>query len=244
MKQRLIKVMAYLFMPLLFTILGYIVLYIAAVPLLTMVQAAASMVMSNDIPNFNQELKSIYDPLEKQDEEIRNQVIGDTEDEFGSLSWNAASNQVISIQDIQFPEHGTHFANISCERIELDASVYWGDTDEILKAGVGQYMGSFLPGFDRTILLSAHNTTYFKPLQLIEVGDCITYNTNYGKYDYRVTEVQVIHMNDAKEMQEELLSYEEEKLIMYTCYPFETLVGTKQDRLFVFADKISGPVVE
>jgi sortase A len=51
-------------------------------------------------------------------------------------------------------------------------------------------------------------------------------------------------MNDAKEMQEELLSYEEEKLIMYTCYPFETLVGTKQDRLFVFADKISGPVVE
>jgi sortase A len=244
MKQRLIKVMAYLYMPLLFTILGYIVLYIAAVPLLTMVQAAGSMVMSNEMPNFNHELKSIYDPLAMQEAETLNQVVGDMDGEYGSLSGNAAAKQVISIQEIQFPEHGTHFANISCERIELDASVYWGDTDEILKAGVGQYMGSFLPGFNRTILLSAHNTTYFKPLQRIKVGDCITYNTNYGQYDYRVTEVQVIHMNDAKEMQEEMLSYEEEKLIMYTCYPFETLVGTKQDRLFVFADKISGPVVE
>jgi sortase A len=41
-----------------------------------------------------------------------------------------------------------------------------------------------------------------------------------------------------------MLSYQQEKLIIYTCYPFETLVGTKQERLFVFADKISGPTVE
>ena len=37
------------------------------------------------------------------------------------------------------------------------------------------------------------------------------------------------------------LLQDKEQLIMYTCYPFEMLVGiTKQERLFVYADKISG----
>jgi sortase A len=221
-------------------------IYIAAVPMLTMLQATGSMVIANEMPKFNQELKSIYDPSVRNEIETLNQVAEEVDQESGSDSSREVitSDQAISITDIQFPEHGTHFANLSCERIELDASVYWGDTDEILKAGIGQYMGSFLPGFDRTILLSAHNTTYFKPLQFIKVGDTIIFNTNYGMYEYKVAEVQVMHVNEAKDMQDEMLSYEQEKLIMYTCYPFETLVGTKQERLFVFADKLSGPVVE
>jgi sortase A len=239
--------MAYVYMPLLFTSLGYIVIYIAAVPVISMLQATGSMVIANEVPDFNRELKSIYNRASKEEVEVLSQVAAGTVglgQGSEAPSEEAKVNNVISIKDIQFPEHGTHFANLSCERIELNAPVYWGDTNEVLKAGVGQYMGSFLPGFGRTILLSGHNTTYFKPLQLIEVGDVIAYNTNYGDFQYKVTDVQVLPSSDARDMQEDLLSNKQEELIMYTCYPFETLVGTKQDRLFVFADKISGPTVE
>jgi len=247
MKKKVIKLMAYVYMPLIFTILGYIIIYIAAAPMLTMLQATGSMVIAKEIPDFNQDLKSIYNPTASQEIVALQQVIVEDvnqEIETVNISEEVKVDNVISIKDIQFPDHGTHFANLSCERIKLDAPIYWGDTNEVLKAGVGQYMGSFLPGFCKTILLSGHNTTYFKPLQFIEVGDVIIYNTNYGDFEYMVADVQVIHSSDAKNMQEEMLSYKQEKLIMYTCYPFETLVGTKQERLFVFADKISGPSIE
>lgn len=212
-------------MPLIFTILGYSVIYIATAPVLEMLQAVGSMVLANEVPDFNENLNSIYNPklLKAENEQQEN---------------------AISVKDIEFPDNGTHFANLSCERIHLDAPVYWGDTKPILKVGVGQSMGSFLPGFNKTILLSAHNTTYFKPLQYMELGDVITYTTNYGIYEYKVNDIKVIHVNEANAKKNEMLSYDKEKLIMYTCYPFKTLVGTKMERLFIFADKISGPTVK
>jgi len=234
-------------MPLIFTVLGYIIIYLAAIPVIRMLQVTGSMMIAKEIPNFNQELNSIYHPSESKDVEAVNQM--DSEGDYQGIGNENANEEIqaddiIFIKDIQFPDHGTHFANLSCERIELDAPIYWGDTEDVLKVGVGQYMGSFLPGFCRAILLSGHNTSYFKPLQFIEIGDIVVYNTNYGDFKYKVTEIQILHSSVASDMQEEMLSKEQEELIMYTCYPFETLVGTKQDRLFVFADKISGPTVE
>lgn len=225
MKHRKPKLMAYLYMPLIFTILGYTLIYVAAHPVLEMLQAVGSMVVAKEIPDFNKDLKSIYNPDESKD-----------------LAQEA--KDTISVKDIQFPDNGTRYGNLTCERIDLDAPVYWGDTNDILKVGVGHFMGSFLPGFNKSILLSAHNTTYFKPLQNIEVGDIITYNTNYGEYKYKVSEFEVVEASELNAKRNELLSYDKEQLMMYTCYPFKTLVGTKTQRLFIYADKISGPTVE
>ncbi|MDF2568387.1 MAG: hypothetical protein K0R90_1843, partial [Oscillospiraceae bacterium] len=38
------------------------------------------------------------------------------------------------------------------------------------------------------------------------------------------------------------LSQKKEQLILYTCYPFNTL-GLTSKRFFVYADKISGPQI-
>jgi sortase A len=132
---------------------------------------------------------------------------------------------------------------LTCERIQLEVPVYWGDTTKILSAGVGQYMGSFLPGFDRSILLSAHNTSYFKPIEQIQVGDIVAYGTNYGEFQYIVEEVTIMSVGEAEDMLDHLLALHEEKLIMYTCYPFQSLVGSKDKRIFVFANKLTGPRV-
>lgn len=226
MRNKVIRLMAYVYMPLIFTVLGYFVIYIAAAPVLDMLQAVGSMVLAKEIPDFNPELKSIYNPQAT-----------------GTEVSTEQDKNIISVKDVEFPDNGTQYANITCDRIKLDAPVYWGDTNAILKAGAGQFMGSFMPGFQKSILLSGHNTTFFKPLQNIKTGDIITFTTNYGFYEYKVSDVQVIHEKDAAAMRDELLSYDQEKLIMYTCYPFETLVGRKQQRLFVFADKIKGPEV-
>lgn len=227
MKHKVIKLMAYIYMPLIFTLLGYSIAYIALMPVLDMLQAVGSMVVAEEVPNFNAELKSIYDPSKNAEEVVTND-----------------KQNVISLKDIKYPDFETQYAKISCKKINLDAPLYWGDSDAVLKAGVGNFMGSFMPGFGKSILLSGHNTTYFKPLQDIAVNDIVTIDTNYGKFEYKVTEVKVLNEGVAANMRNDMLSLKTEKLIMYTCYPFKTLVGRKTDRLFVFADKISGPTVE
>ncbi len=216
------ELMAYLYMPLIFAVCGYMICFLLLTPVLDMLQAMGGMMIADEIPDFNQSLNSIYDPeaAEKNREEA------------------------VSIKDITIPAYGTLYAHISCEKIGLDAPVYWGDNNEILKAGVGQYIGSFMPGFEKTILLSGHNTTDFKCLQNIELGDIITVTTNYGIYEYEVEDIQVIHMDTAEAEIGDILGQDKEQLITYTCYPFEKMVGRKVDRYFIFSKKLSGPVVE
>ena len=89
-------------------------------------------------------------------------------------------------------------------------------------------------------MLAGHNTTHFKPLQNVEVGDIFTFTTSYGIYQYEVTNTRIADHEDGSAYN---LLLEEEQLIMYTCYPFEAMAGTKTDRLFVYAKKIAGPAV-
>ena len=67
---------------------------------------------------------------------------------------------------------------MTCEQVGLDVPLYYGDSMEIMRVGAGQYQGSFIPGYGKTILLSGHNTTYSSPLQKIAVGDEVTIKTS------------------------------------------------------------------
>jgi len=233
---------AYVYMPLIFTLVGYVLAYFALSPALEMLQAVGNMVIMQEEPDFSTGLKSIYNSSVIQTSSISSSSFSSAGSEITETE--SEMQEIVPISEVQFPEYETEYAVLSCERIGMNAPVYWGDTKEVLKSGVGNYIGSFMPGFNKPILLSAHNNTFFKPLQNIEIGDVITYDTNYGTYEFRVSEIIILYVTDAIATTKKLLASEEEKLIMYTCYPFETLVGTKMDRLFVFADKISGPVVE
>lgn len=209
--------MAYIYMPLFFTIIGYGVVYLAALPLINTISSVAQLMTSSTEPMFDTELKSIYDIPASEDEQKTS----------------------ILLSEITMPASETLYGHISCDRISLDAPLYFGDTTTVLKSGVGQYTGSFLPGFGRPLLLAAHNTTYFLPLADIKEGDTVTITTTYGIYKYEITGMQVANKNDTSAYD---LSQEEEQLIMYTCYPFNTL-GDLENRYFVYGNKISGPVV-
>lgn len=211
--------MAYFYMPLIFTVVGYGILWIAAAPIIDFVYNVGSMVMVQEVPQFNTELGSVF------------------VDNAGSPEEQPDS---VSSADITLPVYGEQYGHLSCERIGLDSPVYFGDSNDILRVGAGQYIGTFLPGFGRLILLCAHNTTFFKPLQVVEAGDVIVFKTSYGVYQYQVSRTEVRDHNDATAYD---LLQDKEELVLYTCFPFETMVGTKTDRLFVYCEKISGPAV-
>ncbi len=246
MKKKFFRRMAYLIMPFLFMILGYGIIFVMVLPKIDLMRIAVSMVLTREDTNPEPELKTIYQPELSKEKKLP--VTGDgrametmrTQEERKE----AARAEVFSIGELQFPEPGTHYAMLSCDRIQLEVPVYWGDTKEILHAGVGQFAGSFLPGFGRSILLSGHNTTFFKPLEQAEAGDIIICRTNYGEFRYLVEEILIMTAEEAQNQLDEMLSHREETLIMYTCYPFGPFAGNKDKRLFVYADKIEGPTVE
>jgi sortase A len=122
----------------------------------------------------------------------------------------------------------------------MDVRVYWGDTDEVFKEGAGQYIGSFIPGYGGPILIGAHDSLYFEPLEEVQEGDIFILRTNYGEFEYQVTETKIASANDDEVFDN---TTDEEQLVLYTCYPFGALIGIKDQRFYVFADKISGPVI-
>ena len=97
----------------------------------------------------------------------------------------------IPFSSITYPIVGDRYAAITVSGTNVDAPVYYGDTNKILNHGVGTYMessGAGLPGEGKTILLAGHNNTFFNDLQHAEVGATVTITTHYGVYTYEVTE--------------------------------------------------------
>ncbi len=219
MKHKLKRLMAYIYMPLIFIIAGYGLLYLAVAPYIDSIVNIGSAVMVQETPTFHTRLGSIYDePPIAVDEQPA----------------------TVKAESVTWPKYGEQYAKLDCDALELHAPVYFGDNKEILREGAGQYIGSFLPGYDRLILLAGHNTTYFKPLINVKEGDIFTVTTTYGIYQYEVTGTRIADHNDSTAYD---LLQEEEELVLYTCYPFEALAGTKTDRLFVYTKKIAGPRV-
>ena len=213
------KVLAYLYMPALFCAIGYALAFVALRPVIAEAQAYLGLLVSDTAPNFSTELKTSYDPINAEQPQ---------------------GERILS-RDIEFPKSGTHYGQITCPEIGLDCPVYWYDSDDILLYGAGQSLISLPPGYGTAIILSGHNTTFFRCLQNAAEGNVITFSTNYGDYEYTVNKVEV---HEEKELEKLLTTAardeEHEQLILYTCYPFHAISGRKTQRLVVFADRTKG----
>lgn len=139
--------------------------------------------------------------------------------------------------EIKLPEENQQFAKIKIDSAGIDANVFYGDEATELLKGVGCSRAACIPGFGSTVLMCAHNNTYFHTLGKVQVGDEINITTNYGKYIYEVTGSRIADENDESAYD---LYKKEENLILYTCYPFDELRLTPL-RYFVYAKYVSGP---
>ena len=160
-----------------------------------------------------------------------------------SLEINFGKNETITYNKIEkkldvLPNWGTIFGQIKIPSIGVDLPVYHGDDTIQLAAGVGHYAGSQFPGEGGTIILAAHNThKFFYNLPKIEKGALIDVETIYGNFQYEVYDTKIANYKDEDAF---FLQNEKEVLVLYTCYPLDTLWYVK-DRFIVYA-KLVGDV--
>ena len=218
--RKLNRVMAYIYVPLLFSFLAYGVTYLMASDVIDLAVNLVSIISADHAPVFNTEYNSVF---VKDSVEI-------VEEEDGV--------ETVKRSDVVMAGYGDLYAYVRCTRIALDAPIYMGDDYDILGRGVGQSFSSFQPGFNRVIVLCAHNNTFFNAFKNIELGDIVDIETSYGTYHYEVKETKVINETDTDAIDYGL---DHERLIMYTCYPFDMLSHTPY-RFIVYADLVSGPV--
>ena len=115
--------------------------------------------------------------------------------------------------------------------INVDAPIFQGDDWDQLKKGVGQHIGSGLPGQDGNLVLSAHNDIFgqlFRYLDKLSPGDEIIISTERQSYTYVVRDIQKVDPTEVWVMS----PTEHASTTLISCYPY--LVNNK--RIVVFAD--------
>lgn len=148
----------------------------------------------------------------------------------------------IALSDVTYPKYGEQYGQLKCDAIGVNAPVFFGDRGAYLESGAGTYSGSAIPGQEKTILIGAHDTTYFKGLEKVKKDQIFTFTTPYGIYEYQVTDTKIYDAGEYDKAYD--LSTEKEQLVLYTCYPFGKLNGEKSERMFVYLDKVKGPNIE
>lgn len=213
-KQR--KIMALFLVPLSFTFICYLTLYLLISPIIDPLLSIYSLISSDYAPSLNDENST--------DLYANKLVASDT----------------IKASEIVQPTYGDLFGKLTIDAVNIKVNLYYGDGHDQLRNGVGLFSGSFLPGFNRTALIAGHSIPFFEPLGEIKIGDIINISTHYGDFEYKITNTKIADANDSSNY--DLEQQDKEEIILYTCYPFE-IIGYKSQRLFVYADKISGPTI-
>ena len=134
------------------------------------------------------------------------------------------------------PLRGSAYAELIIPRIDLDMIVVQGTDIESLKKGPGHYPDTAAP-WDPTgrVGIAGHRTTYLAPfhdLDAMEVGDPITLRTEYGTFEYDVTEVFVIPADGSGIVLSQTV---EPSLVLTTCHP----QYSSRERLIVTASALS-----
>lgn len=218
MSRNVKRVMAYIYMPLLLSLAGFLLVFLCLSPYIKAAYSVMSIISGNTA-------QTSIDETIVPDFKLEN-----TDDEAESIPYSPD----------MYPNLGELYAQIHCDRLGIHENVYFGDSSTELNKGVGQYAGSGIFGFGRTIILGGHHATSFAPLEYVEVGDVFTVNTSYATYTYEVYDMVVANEDDGWAFG---FDSDEEIITMYTCYPFTPLASYSQ-RLYVYARKTSGPYLE
>ena len=131
-----------------------------------------------------------------------------------------------------YPEYGTKYATIKIPKIDVELPIYYGDTLEILKKGVGHSSGSYFPGEGGSIIYMGHNSKkMFRRFSELQKENEIEVTTSYGDFKYKIYDMQLIKETEVDKLP---IQKQEEILMVYTCYPFNN-IGYATQRYVVYA---------
>lgn len=207
--------------PIIFLVIGYSLIYVIGKPVIQFVTSSIQLFLLTDTPNFETTKQSFTAVDNKQ------------------VATNA-KNELPSSK-IDYPVGGQLYGKVKIEKLQLNVPLYFGDTEEILREGAGHFMGSVYPGELGTTLIGGHNVDDFGKLGAAQVGDEITLQTTYGNYVYCINRLDVRDKKD-KEINDMIYQRNDRRLILYTCYPIDSL-GLTNERLFAIGEFVSGPMI-
>ena len=112
---------------------------------------------------------------------------------------------------------------VMASKIGMQAPVVAGQGDTQLNVAVGHAPGSSWPGSMGTILLAAHDVTYFSQIDQLQAGASVQFVTPCMTYDFQVTGHQIVQTGTPI-----YSSPDQSLLVMETCYPLNALFLTTQ----------------
>lgn len=139
----------------------------------------------------------------------------------------------INNQTMYLPKIGEEFATLKIPSADLEVGIYQGEGNAQLRQGVGHYVGSLLPGEGGNMVLSGYRETAFYALKELKQGDLVYVETDYGTYEYEVSDIYITTPDDVSPT----IPTETEQLTMYTCYPF-VKYGPTPERFVVVSNLV------
>ena len=104
---------------------------------------------------------------------------------------------------------------IKISKINLDAPILEGTEKEILRRAVGHFENTEV--WNGNVCLAAHNRgykyNYFGEIKNLEIGDIITYQTEYGEKNYEVVSNKIIEETDWSAIE----NTKENRITLITC---------------------------
>lgn len=205
--------------PIIFLVLGYSIMYVIGKPVIQFVSSSIDLILLSDVPTFKSSVKASATTIK-----------------------TTSTTDTIASSKVKYPVAGEQYATVIVKDLNLNVPLYYGDTQEILRYGAGQFMGSVFPGESGTTMAGGHNGTTFGKLLYAKEGMDITVNTTYGSYHYTVKSVDILYQ-DNKTVTTTLNQKDQRELLLYTCYPIDAFGMTNQ-RVFVTATLAKGPTID
>ena len=136
---------------------------------------------------------------------------------------------------VNYPTVGTQYATMKIESIDLELPVLFGASYDILKKGIAHDDRSYFPGQGGSIVMAGHNFKKFlSRLPETQIGDIIVLETNYGKFEYKITDQKIIKETATDEVP---IVDTAEVLMLYTCWPINN-IGHASERYVVYAERV------
>ena len=112
---------------------------------------------------------------------------------------------------------------------DIDLIVLAGDDGATLAFGPGLSFASSMPEDHSTVMISGHRDTHFRFLQHLKKGERLILKTRAGIHYYTVSNTQVVDADNYK------VDNNGDKLILVTCFPFNSAVVGSSERYLVYA---------
>jgi sortase A len=116
---------------------------------------------------------------------------------------------------------------------DVDQIILAGDSGRVLAFGPGANFAFAAPGGDGASVVSAHRDTHFAFLRRVRINDRLEVQDAHGRWRaYAVTAMRVVDARDALEFADGSGA----RLMLVTCYPFDSIVPGGPLRYVVWAE--------